>query len=136
MGSPEKILICDDEESIINLLTLQLKEAGFSCLSAKDGNEAFKIISDNLSIQLIITDIVMPNMSGYELIETLDITNENLKIIVITGFAIDEKIRKLCTYKNVVAIMAKPWEKDYLMDMVKEQMALLNPASSLPGESV
>jgi len=79
MESNVKTLICDDEETVIDLLKSQLSQRGHHCISATEGQEAFQIISKNLDIELVITDIVTPNMSGTDLVETLRITNQYFK---------------------------------------------------------
>jgi two-component system cell cycle sensor histidine kinase/response regulator CckA len=122
MVDKPEILICDDEENILDLLELQLKDIDKSCLRASDGNEAYMTISENMDIKLVITDIMMPNMRGHELIESLNITNEDLKVIVITGYGMDESVRRLCDYPQVVAIVAKPWKKDELLKLVNEAL--------------
>ena len=127
MSSPAKILICDDDPAILQLLSFQLKDEGYDIVICSDGIEAYEIIAKDLEIKLLITDIMMPNMSGYDLIETLHITDSILPVIVISGFAEDEKVIKLSDYPNVSRILAKPWEKKDILQCVSNA---LNPSGS------
>ena len=70
-----KILIVEDEEAISDLIRMNLVKAGYSCVCAFDGNEAADIISQE-RFDLILLDIMLPGMDGYELlayIKTMEI---------------------------------------------------------------
>ena len=70
-----KILIVEDEEPISDLIRMNLAKAGYSCVCAFDGNEAADIISQE-RFDLILLDIMLPGMDGYELlayIKTMEI---------------------------------------------------------------
>ena len=63
-----KILIVEDEKSINRLIKINLSDAGYSCLCAFDGKEAIELI-DNNHFDLILLDIMLPEINGYELME-------------------------------------------------------------------
>jgi len=62
------ILIVDDSENIRNLLIFTLENAGYNVLAAEDGFDAFKFL-DNNQVDIILTDLYMPNINGIELIK-------------------------------------------------------------------
>jgi CheY-like chemotaxis protein len=66
----KRILIIDDEEDIVNLVRMILEDAGYSVASVTDGRDAIKTLATN-QFDLILLDIMMPFMSGWEVLETL-----------------------------------------------------------------
>jgi len=81
----DKVLVVDDSSSQRRLLRKQLEADGFAVLEAREGSEALKIIETTPDLHLVITDIGMPGMDGYELIEAIrDKPHLALYIVVIT----------------------------------------------------
>lgn len=78
------ILIVDDNERIRKLIEIYLTREGFKVLHAEDGGTALNIL-DKVKIDLIIADIMMPIMDGYELVEALRDANYNLPIFMVTA---------------------------------------------------
>ena len=64
------ILVVDDEPSIVELLTFNLKKEGYEVLKAYDSEETLKIIEDN-DVNMFIVDIMLPGMDGFELVRNL-----------------------------------------------------------------
>lgn len=79
-----KILIVEDEESIRNLYQIALKKEGFSTVPAANGQDAWKIM-ENQHIDLIITDIMMPLMDGYEFVQSIREHYPLLPVLMITA---------------------------------------------------
>ena len=77
-----KILIVDDEPAIVDLIKLNLELEGFDTLSCKDGFEAIKV-AHSQNPDLILLDIMMPGMNGFEVCKTLQ--NLNIPIILLTA---------------------------------------------------
>jgi PAS domain S-box-containing protein len=78
------ILMVDDEPAIRNILRAILTEAGYSVMEAENGREAMQLIKSS-TVDLIITDLVMPEQEGIETIQALRQKHANLKIIAISG---------------------------------------------------
>ncbi|MDR7855946.1 response regulator transcription factor [Tissierella sp.] len=78
------ILIVDDNEKIRKLIEIYLKREGLKIFHGEDGEAALDIL-ENIKIDLIIADIMMPNMDGYELVEELRMANYNLPILMVTA---------------------------------------------------
>jgi hypothetical protein len=87
LSRERSVLIVDDEEFIRNILRENFKELGFKVYTASQGREAYEILkAKNISIDMLVTDLKMPIMSGQELIGR--IVEEKIpveKIVVITG---------------------------------------------------
>ncbi|OEF96553.1 response regulator transcription factor [Desulfuribacillus alkaliarsenatis] len=94
-----QILVVEDNQNLALLMKARLEQAGYRVLQALDGQEALDIL-DEQHVDLIISDIMMPLMDGFELIESLREANYTLPILVITAkesFADKEKGFRLGT---------------------------------------
>ncbi|MBU3918293.1 response regulator, partial [Patescibacteria group bacterium] len=80
----KNILIVEDEELLLNLLKKKLEELNYKVLIAKDGITGFKAIQEN-ELDLILLDVVMPKMGGFELLEKMgeDETIKKVPVIII-----------------------------------------------------
>lgn len=78
------ILVVEDNKDLRELLCIALDQNGFSALGAGDGEEALKVM-DNSPVDLIVADIMMPNMDGYELTDLLRQSNNSVPILMITA---------------------------------------------------
>lgn len=79
-----KILVVEDDQKLRQLFCTVLTRNGYHALSAEDGNDALTIL-DKEYVDLIISDIMMPHMDGYELTRTLREANFNLPILMVTA---------------------------------------------------
>lgn len=116
------ILVVDDSLSIRKYLAGLLSGKGFKIETAKNGYEAL-IILNNKKLDIIITDLEMPQVSGYELIETvrLDENLRNIPIIVLTGRA-SENFRNLTTKLGADAYIIKPFKDQELFDEIDKHI--------------
>ena len=76
-----KILVADDEKEIRDLLEIYLLNEGYKVVKAKDGQEALDII-ENEDVDLLVLDIMMPNMNGYEFAKELREANCMTPILI------------------------------------------------------
>lgn len=81
------ILVVDDETSILQLVTMVLKQRAYTVLSASNGVEALMVYSSYRSeVDLVLTDIMMPGMNGIELAGRIRALDPNVKILLMSGF--------------------------------------------------
>jgi putative two-component system response regulator len=83
------ILVADDEEPLLDLMKIVIKREGkYRLLLAKDGEEAFAIARREMP-QLVIVDVSMPGLNGFEVCRQLkqDPATAGIKVVVLTGFA-------------------------------------------------
>lgn len=80
----KKILVADDEELIMNLVCDFLRRDGYEPLSAADGEEALEVFNANPDISLVILDIMMPKIDGWEVCRTIRQTS-NVPVIMLTA---------------------------------------------------
>jgi len=119
-----KILIIEDDTSLSQLYSIILKNAGFETWQAANGEEAWDIL-DRVSIDLVITDIMMPVMDGYEFVKLLRKENPVMPVLMIT--AKDDMPSKSKGFLlGTDDYMTKPIELD---EMVLRVRALLRRAN-------
>ena len=88
-----KILIVEDEEAISNMIRMSLQKAGYSCEQAMDGESAADRIAEH-TYDLVLLDIMLPGMNGYELLDYIKTTN--MPVIFITAMGtLDDKVKGL-----------------------------------------
>jgi PAS domain S-box-containing protein len=90
----ETILLAEDEPSLRLLITRVLRTQGYTVLEAADGNEALALAQANGSkIQLLLTDVIMPGLSGKMLAEWLTQVNPGIKVLFISGYINNAAVR-------------------------------------------
>jgi two-component system, cell cycle sensor histidine kinase and response regulator CckA len=116
----ETILLVEDDEAIRVLLRQVLKETGYTVLDARDATEALRVANHHRGpIQLVVTDVILPQLSGPELAGRLTATRPNLRVIYISGYTDDEIVRRgVSTAKT--AFLQKPFTPDALTRTVRE----------------
>lgn len=84
---PGTILLVEDEEAVRRSLTLLLRREGYAVLAAHDGAEALELAAGHAEgLDLLVTDMVMPRMSGREVAESLSTTRPGLKVLFMSGY--------------------------------------------------
>ncbi len=87
------ILIVDDDKNIRKLMQVVLERQGFNVLLASDGLEALKLI-DQVKIDLVVVDVMMPNLDGYEFTKTLRDGNDDLSVLMVSAKDLVEDRKK------------------------------------------
>lgn len=113
------ILLVEDDEQILKITSTLLEEMGFSVIESANGREAIEQYRNNpANISLVITDMGMPVMDGYELFRELKKINPKLKIIVSSGFG-DAEITSRIPPKEITGLISKPYNYDQLREALK-----------------
>jgi two-component system cell cycle sensor histidine kinase/response regulator CckA len=87
-GSVGSLLVVDDETAVRRFACRVLERAGYSVVEATDGVEALEIIqSRSVVLEAVVSDIVMPRMNGVELMQALSISQPDLPVILMSGYA-------------------------------------------------
>ena len=115
------ILIVDDERNIRSGLQIAFEDEGYDTFEAADGQEAWKIINKN-TIDLVITDLRMPVMSGYELLKKINAAYPTLPVIVLTGHgSIEDAVQAM--RDGAVDFFTKPVDLDHLILTVSKALS-------------
>ena len=114
-----KVLVIDDDKLVRLSVRQSLEDAGHQVEEAQDGRAGLKIYSENRTY-LVITDIIMPEVEGVEIILSLLQSNPDCRIIAISGGGrIDaENYLRVAEHLGVDAVISKPFEETTLMERV------------------
>jgi len=124
------VLVVDDEPEVLELATEILRRVGYSVLEAPDGAAALEVARRHEGeIHLLVTDMVMPGMSGRDLAEQLGALRAGLRVLYISGYVQDAAARVALASERS-AFVAKPFTPELLIDRVRE---LLAPAEAGAG---
>ena len=119
------ILLVENEEHLLKICDFMLKKDGFIVSTAKDGREAFNIISSRksllLSIDLLITDLNMPEMSGLDLIDEMNKENIEIPVLTMSG-NLDDSLLALLTQRGCTNILEKPFKPGEFLSHVHSAM--------------
>lgn len=114
----KKVLLVEDEESVRDLVRAYFMDEDFLLELAADGTEAMERLA-SADQDLVILDMMLPGVSGMEILQELERRGNSPPIIVMTGKFTDEKSRKKITsHPNVAAFLQKPVLHDQLMGLV------------------
>ena len=86
MAEKRKILVVDDEDALRTVLSAELNSEGYEVGTAADGMEAVNELQ-KIKYDLILLDIKMPNMNGFEVLKVIKEKHSGTKVIMLTGFA-------------------------------------------------
>ena len=108
-----KILVVEDDKAINGLVCTYLRQKGYETTSCYDGEEALRALEEG-AYSMIISDIMMPKMDGFELAESVRITDKQIPILFMT--AKDDKPSKLFAYTlGVDDYVVKPFDMDVFL---------------------
>jgi len=118
MPSP-RILICDDDPVILRLLQVNLELEGYEVLLAHDGEEAYEVAAKE-SPALVILDIMMPRMDGYQAVEALkaDEKTASIPIVFLSAKAQQSDIDRGLRH-GVSDYLTKPFDPSELLEVVQ-----------------
>jgi CheY-like chemotaxis protein len=117
------ILVVEDEHNIRFLLATNLKQLGHDIIEAKDGLEALHILRQNGNIQLVVTDVQMPHMTGFELLSVMQVEFPHIPVIISSAY-LDEG--KDALYKGATSFLRKPFSRDQLLKHIDDAKKIMD----------
>jgi PAS domain S-box-containing protein len=118
-GGTETVLLVEDEDMVRELVVEVLETEGYTVFSARRGAEALRLCAEQIMpINLLITDVVMPEMSGRELAEHLTARHPEIKVLFISGYT-DDAIFRHGVQESNVAFLQKPFTTSELAAKVR-----------------
>jgi two-component system cell cycle sensor histidine kinase/response regulator CckA len=116
------ILLVEDEDGLRSLNARGLRSRGYSVIEASNGIEAMEALEEkDGAVDLVVSDVVMPEMDGPTLLREMRKRNPNLKIIFVSGYA-EEAFDKSLPENEQFAFLPKPFALSALVEKVKETM--------------
>ncbi|KQC12011.1 MAG: hypothetical protein APR63_03585 [Desulfuromonas sp. SDB] len=117
----QTILLVEDDPGVRLVTENTLTDYGYRIISAESGEQAIELFNENKdNIAVVLTDVVMPNMSGKELAEILLKEKEFLKVIYMSGYTEDSIMKTKGLVKDV-NFLQKPFTTDELIKMIRKQ---------------
>ncbi len=118
----KRILHVDDERDVLEVVKTILENEGYEVVSVSSGDRALKEVDVN-NFDLLLLDIMMPDMSGWDLFSRISKIKPKYKVIFLTVLEIsDERLDKLKQH-GIMDYITKPFERDELVSRVKKVIA-------------
>lgn len=120
------ILVIEDDETNLEYLNAIFSNSDFSLISARNGKEALSVCMKEKKIDLILLDLKLPDMSGYEVLEGIKEMLPDIPVIAQTAFAMYEE-KKQMVESGFTDIISKPFKKDQLLSVVNKNLPDYQP---------
>jgi CheY-like chemotaxis protein len=108
------LLVVDDDTVVREIVAERLEGSGYSVLQAAGGEDALRIVNDRSDVDLIITDVRMPGMSGVELMRRVASLGASVKVILMSGYFEPQKIE--------ARFLKKPFSMTELDSAVRDEL--------------
>ncbi|MCB0214337.1 MAG: response regulator, partial [Anaerolineae bacterium] len=103
-GQSETILVVEDDKEVLNIVSMLLKHLGYRVLPAHNGKEALAIYEQHQNnVNLVLSDVVMPDMNGITLLAALKNCNPDVKMIMMSGYPLEHEAAEVVREEDV------PW---------------------------
>lgn len=122
------ILLVEDEDMVRAVAERALVRQGYTVLSAADGEQGLDVLSGAHKVDLLVSDVVMPNMDGPAMVRKARITHPRLPVLFMSGYA-EEQLRKSIDVENV-AFLPKPFSVAQLSEAVANAFSMNAPVLS------
>jgi two-component system, cell cycle sensor histidine kinase and response regulator CckA len=121
-GSKPTILVVDDDPGILGLLENTLSRAGYRVLAADGGWNAIRAYENSVEpVRLLLTDVIMPDLTGPVLAERLRARQPDLRVLFISGFHDAELVQRFVARKGYT-LLPKPFTPAGLLRVVAESL--------------
>ena len=117
------ILVVDDDRAVLKLLEHTLRNAGYRVLSAASGWGALEAFESSPEpVDLLLTDVIMPDLTGPVVAERLRAQKPGLQVLFISGFHDADLVQRFVTRKGFI-LLPKPFTADSLLRVVEKSLA-------------
>jgi len=122
-GNGETVLIADDDSILREVTKEALQSLGYKVMQAANGKEAVEIFEEHYSeIDLVILDVMMPEMSGVDASKQIKKVNKDIRVIYITGYDPDDTLNSTRLPNAYDFILDKPFTVDQLNQAIRKQL--------------
>jgi CheY-like chemotaxis protein len=128
-----RILVVDDNERVRTTARALLEAEGFTVVEAESGGAALKLLSSE-AVEVVLTDIFMPDVDGIELIHTLRRTSPDLRIVAMSGggFGGGKDVLSVARLLGAGAVIQKPLTQRKVVGAIRRALAPGLPPASAP----
>jgi two-component system cell cycle sensor histidine kinase/response regulator CckA len=118
------VLVVDDETSVLALARTMLWRAGFDVLEASDPTEALQLSAAHTApIQLLLTDVLMPDMNGFDLAEKVKTQRPDIKVLYMSGFTDTVLLESTGRSLTGLPLIRKPFTAHRLVSTISDLLA-------------
>jgi CheY-like chemotaxis protein len=122
------VMVVDDDPDVRRVTARMLQHAGYATVEAGDGAEALRRLQHaDVPIHAIISDVMMPRLTGTELVARLMVSRPALPMILMSAYSIEE-LRARGLYLSTVPLLTKPFNKERLVNIVRAVLDVSAPA--------
>jgi CheY-like chemotaxis protein len=118
----ETILVVEDDELVRLFVTETIEDLGCTVLEARDGPTALKLLEDTSRLDLLLTDIGLPGITGWQLLEAVRVLRPDLKVLLTTGYGRDSGPDGNEADEHT-HLLSKPFTGEALTRMIQEILA-------------
>jgi two-component system, cell cycle sensor histidine kinase and response regulator CckA len=116
----ETVLLVEDEDGVRSLIQMVLKRNGYTVIECRNAEEALRTLEDTgLSIQLLLTDLILPRMTGRELAERVGAMRPDTRILFMSGYT-DDTVLRHGVLDSKSAFLQKPFSMELLLQKVRD----------------
>lgn len=115
------ILVVDDEEGVLELFRRILKKEEYTVLTANNGKQALELV-DRKGPDLVILDLKLSDMNGIEILRQIKRINENIEVIIITGYG-TMKTARIAMRLGAYDYITKPFDISYIKALIKDALS-------------
>ncbi len=117
----ERILVVDDEEAIREIVCSMLQNASYQCEQACSGVEALAVLRNDSNFQLVLTDLMMPELDGVGLLEIIKVQYPDLPVVMVTAVH-DISVALAAIRNGAYDYLLKPFERDQLLAVARRAL--------------
>ena len=117
-----QVILAEDDAQLRGLIAEMLSSKGVQVCEAADGLEALKLLQSMPAVALLLSDIMMPNMNGYELVEASLKMRPELKVLMMTAYPTDRPPPAALKAREIRTLI-KPFDPDRMCDLVVDMLA-------------
>jgi two-component system cell cycle sensor histidine kinase/response regulator CckA len=119
----ETVLVVEDEDLVRDMTVAMLRSSGYTVLTAKNGVDALRVAREHAGpIHLVVTDVVMPQMGGKELVERLRTTRSEMQVLFVSGYPAEQSGMQDILPPNT-PFLSKPFNAQSLASQVRAALA-------------
>ena len=122
------ILVVDDEPEIRKLVTAMLTRNGYRVLTADNGENAVRLFRNNPGVDLLLTDVVAPGMSGPMIADEIAALRPDIKVVFMSGYDNTQVVQRYVVEKGY-SLLIKPFTMEQLASIVRDVLGSQSTAA-------
>ena len=118
-GHAPTVLLIDDDRAVLTAIAMLLRSRGYDVLTAEDGSDALRFLDEHADVDVVVVDILLPDMTGVQVAELIKAKHPNTPVIFATGVGNVGELKGIEENR----LLRKPFTEDDLFDKIAVAMA-------------